>query len=218
MKIINIIIFFIIIGTIYCLNNIIEHYGRESTTHKHVTPEYRCTLTKTCIKKKLTYCDDKKITIPKDWDCYTDISASQLENLKSVFEADFIQYSTDKDGKLTQKNFRLMLNNDPQFSFSADEIKEIRVAFNLNDSDKIDIDTFVTKIAMLINSNSPYWASSSGYLYNNQTGKTIPIHSKSDLIDKVKEIKEKIPVPIDLDKIYPRTDNRTYNILLDDYV
>ena len=179
-------------------------------------------MTKTCIKKKLTYCDDKKITIPKDWDCYTDnnpdISASQLANFKSVFEADFIKYSTDKDGKLTQDNFMLMLNNDPQLSFSADEIKEIWAAFNLNDSDKIDIDKFVVEMALLVNSNSPYWTLSSGYLYNNQTGKTIPIYSKSDLIDKIKEIKEKIPVPIDLDKIYPRTDNKTYNIILDDYV
>ena len=107
-----------------------------------------------------------------------------MANFKSVFEADFIKYSTDKDGKLTQDNFRLMLNNDAQFSFSADEIKEIWTAFNLNDSDKIDIDKFVIEIALLFNSNSPYWTLSSGYLYNNQTGKTIPIYSKSDLIEK----------------------------------
>jgi len=241
MKLINIIIFFIIIGTIYCLNNTIEYYGHESETHKHVIPTYRCALLKNCVKRKPTYCDDKNITIPKDWDCYTDnlpnILPTKFTGIRPRVEMFFVRRDTDKDGKLTQDEFMLLLKDLlihfsktaalrvwSDFAHKPSDSHRVHPQSEINYPDTINMKGCIEAVLILhthqvANVPAPlYWSSSSGYLYNNQTGKTIPIYSKSDLIDKIKEIKEKIPVPIDLDEIYPRTDNKTYNIILDEYV
>ena len=168
--------------------------------HSHIAPRYRCTLSEgvwhinACIKPVESICYDN--IMPDGWQCYID---SYDENDKYSHNA----YWTSSINKDTPKT---MVSKKANNELNAQNLWSGCASAYIN-SERANRRENECKVKKGV-----------GYLYNISTGETKKFINDSELKGLIRNInKNKKPIN-DLDKIYPNTNNKEYNIILDKYV